>query len=637
MSSSYIKNSYYYNKHNKLKSDSIEYRCSKNNNDIFETLTGHLINAGEYCSPKDAAKDLAGNRHLILDKCRNIMSTDQADVYDKIVNAISKEDEVSNKLNDEIVLYTCTGVPGTGKSFVQDTINAYCQNKNIRTTIVAPTNLIAYQQGGVTLNVAVKDFLNMVFNLPNNSIDELIIQDVFTNKFSIDDKFLENQNLREASLPILVKTILDCAKPHLLKYYYSKFASSLSNKKTNVVLIDEGSMITNVSMATLMASAVPKYRNIYVLFYGENQIPPVSPTRFLKSCYLVQPGSYLPPGGENKLKTMQRFRDDNDNNKKFKSFILYFNDKYFDSKNTIIDLDAIYNFEREIRIGGNLKDYRELKEEKILIVALNEYRVKENNLRLNQEGEGKIFEIPAIIDSEIRGYYDTYKQFGIDRMLRIRKGCVCICRANLHGGLVKGTMLRVEDIETDTLSPNDVISVTVSFLFDNSEDKEKIKLSRHLFETTFKKNRKTGEVASIQQFPITVGYAITAHGAQGKTLTCKVGIDIKSFNNWDILLNIFFVAITRVREPSQLYMDTHPACWIMENYNSDMIFEKNYKRNNEDCNIGGSSSKTSLDFFKSYWENDYNKNDEKRRKICGNTNGVIDDTTHKKIISIYPS
>ena len=75
---------------------------NKKNGNIFETLTGHLINAGIYPSWEDALKDLDGNQYRIINKCRSMMSDDQADFYDKIINAISKknDDVIDNNNND---------------------------------------------------------------------------------------------------------------------------------------------------------------------------------------------------------------------------------------------------------------------------------------------------------------------------------------------------------------------------------------------------------------------------------------------------------------------------------------------------------------------------------------------------------
>ena len=630
--------SYFYS--NTTKKDPTMPYGSKNGN-IYDSLLQHLINAGIYSSVKEAEKDLEINESKkMINKCRRIMSDDQSDIFDKITEAILKkdvkfDDDGGDDDDKNIVLYSCSGLPGTGKSFVQDTLNAFCQSNGIRVTIVAPTNYIAFQQGGITLNSAVKDFMKSVIGLGNFDIDDLIIKDFLSKKLDKNDSFLQLENLRNASLPALVKKILKCANQTLLERYYETFKhyrtdiSKIKTARTNVVLIDEGSMITNISLATLLASAPKQQKNIYVLFYGPNQLPPVSPKRNLKSCYSVDWGEYFPPNGHNSLTTFQRFRnDDKDSGDSFKKFIRHFNTNYFNTQNTVIDIDTIKEFEKNITIGGNLKDYKELKEEKVLIVATNEKRAIENNFRLEHEGEGKIYEIPAINDPIINCNNDrVFEQMGIDRMLRIRKGCVCFCRANLSPGLVKGVMLRVEDIEIDK-NYNDISNITVSFLFDNGKNKEKKKLYRHSFETTIV-NKLRGGFAIIKQFPITVGYAITAHGAQGKTLNCKVGIDIKCQHPWDILINIFFVAITRIREPSQLYMNIHPALWITENCNNNIRFEKIINNDYDKKNKRISN-------FKSIWENEYDENCVKRRKICNNSNGAMDDVTHKKIISTYP-
>ena len=183
-------------------------------------------------------------------------------------------------------------------------------------------------------------------------------------------------------------------------------------------------------------------------------------------------------------------------------------------------------------------------------------------------------------------------------------------------------MLKVEDIERDKKNPNNVTNIYVSYLFDNNPNKEKIKLQRHLFETTYKSKIKYNEFAVIKQFPITLGYAITSHAVQGKTLTCKVGVDLTDASTWDLLRNIFFVAMTRVRESSQLYMDKHPARWI-----TNLGQCKYIDKDTDDDTI-----KNELQLL---W-NKYDNNN-KRQKICHNKGDAINPDTYKMIISMYPN
>ena len=579
------------------------------------------------------------------------MSGDQSNFFDKIVQEIKRlenkdnvdggekdghryhygydgdakmDSQYNNKSNDNsnIVIYSCSGLPGTGKSFVQDTINAYCRENDFPVKIIAPTNYVAYQQGGITINAEVKKFLWRVFRVGNFNIDGMIIDRVFSGKLRGREKqqWLRNDFLRAASIPTLTRCIKRCADRESLNSYFPK--DDPPSNAVNVVLIDECSMITNVSLATLIASTPPRRKTIFVLFYGPNQLPPVSPGRDLKSCYLVDFGEYSPPDAHHALTQLQRFRSDQETNSAFKEFICHFNDNYFRSDGSdIIDLGAIRRFEEKIVIGGNLEDYKNLTEERILIVETNAKRQQENDYRLNTEGEGEIYEIPAKVHDDIPEDFDTYKQLGIDRLLKIRKGCVCFCRATLPPYLVKGIMLRVEDVETN--EENYVVSISVSHLSDIDPKKHPFRLCRHTFETNYKDKSTRDKVAVIQQFPITAGYAITGHAAQGKTLNCKVGIDIDKSNksSWELLTKIFFVAITRVRDPSQLYMDEHPALWILSDGNVAKI------KNAEKRGMVSSD-------IQNLWENEYRYG--KRKMICNNSNGSVDAETHDKIVSIYP-
>ena len=74
-----------------------------------------------------------------------------------------------------------------------------------------------------------------------------------------------------------------------------------------------------------------------------------------------------------------------------------------------------------------------------------------------------------------------------------------------------------------------------------------------------------GNPITVKQFPITLSYSLTAHGAQGKTLDCNVGIQLNHYDNV-IPINSYFVAITRVRDAKQLYMNGHPVYWLYYPY-----------------------------------------------------------------------
>ena len=207
-----------------------------------------------------------------------------------------------------------------------------------------------------------------------------------------------------------------------------------------------------------------------------------------------------------------------------------------------------------MKIGGSLRDYHESqRDDKILIVATNDKRSIENNNRLKMVvggGGGKIYEIPAIIDEGIPHTYNIYRNLGIDKVLKIAPGVVCIFRTNLlQRGLVKGMKVTIIDIHGG--GGDRVDSITIR------EGTRQIVIRRHEFETQYDKK-------FVYQFPITLGYAITSHSVQGKTINgmMMVGIDLETSSSWSLIKNMFFVAMTRVEYSTQLFIDRHPAFWL---------------------------------------------------------------------------
>lgn len=560
--------------------------------DIFQTLIFQLYEAEKYTSIKEAIQDLNNDEKKIIDKCIDVMSEDQLLFYYKILTAIN--DLITNNqmtsrrdyLCDSAFIYRCEGLPGTGKSFLQNIINAFCIHNNkkldIKVTVIAPTNYIALQQKGVTVNQAVKSFCYQVLKINNYHLDENVASKLAN--FNNDSEQLDLKNL---SLPSLVSQIVNVAhRPHILNFHKLFF----NHDTINVVLIDEGSLITSLSFALILCS-YPLNKTIFVLFCGPNQLPPVSPKLNLKSCYEVDWGKYYFNGQVNCLRTQQRFSSRMESI--FNEYVKYFSNILGEEKlltkinktpqKNLEILEKIKYFVENVKIGGTLEEYRSCKtKEKVLIVATNKKRQEENLYRLQNEGNGKIYKIPAILQQGIPDNYDVYSNLGIDSVLQIRRGAVCFCRANiLPIGLVKGMLLKISNITTD--SEGIVTSIIVTRQNkkkinndnnnsnDNFSDKdndyendgEEIILNRYDFETQLKEKCNQKKSLTVVQFPITLGYAITAHSAQGKTLHCKVGIDLSTSFHWDLLRTMFFVSITRVKHSNQIYMNTHPAFWLL--------------------------------------------------------------------------
>ena len=161
------------------------------------------------------------------------------------------------------------------------------------------------------------------------------------------------------------------------------------------------------------------------------------------------------------------------------------------------------------------------------------------------------------MDPRLPPYYDLTSGIGIDKVLKIRKGVYCMIRVNeLSRGLIKGQIIQIIDIKVD--ENNDVTEISAIKIDDNNQ---LICLEKMDIQTDYHDNNDQEDPLTVRQFPITLSYSLTAHSAQGKTLDCNVGIQLQHYDN-TIPINSYFVAITRVRDARQLYMNVHPVYWL---------------------------------------------------------------------------
>ena len=196
-----------------------------------------------------------------------------------------------------------------------------------------------------------------------------------------------------------------------------------------------------------------------------------------------------------------------------------------------------------------------------MIVSTNEQRCRENNSRLENEGEGPIYEIPTERPANLPKTYDLPSRVGIDNILKIRKGVFCIIRFNdLSRNLIKGQIVKIIDI---TLNKNNSVKSIKVKNIENNEDLTLVKVEIPTDFKVYDKKNNSEVYLTVIQFPITLSYSLTAHSTQGKTLDCNIGIDLKdkykNNQNNNIIINSYFVALTRVHDSKQIFMNHHPA------------------------------------------------------------------------------
>ena len=466
-----------------------------------------------------------------------MMSTDQRFFFDTVTH------------ENNVQIFMLSGLPGTGKSFLQKALNLHFQLKEKVVLCLAPTNFIAFQQKGRTIHSAIKETC-MDLNISKFRVDEGIITKLINDGCTRID---------EMSLTDLYNKITDLAR-------YSNDFVGVVNKQTSqsmIILIDEGTMVS----ATLFSLLYYTFPNAqFIIMYGPNQLPPViSKNIKIPSCEVIIKRESKEKTFFYHLESQMRFKG---NDQYFVEFVKYFSDILsgtIENENINERLTKIEKFLKHLKIGGSLEDYIKLKDSrKILIVTTNKQRCNENYNRLLQEGEGKIYNIPTIMDEKIPKNYDLESRIGIDRILSLKKGLYCIVRVNeLTKGLIKGQVVKILDIITD--SKKEKVSHLKVLMLDNNTEMFMYKSEIPTDILRVKNDENTALM--VKQFPITLSYALTAHSAQGKTLDSNIGIDIQQFDE-KTHINSYFVAITRVRKANQLFMKTHPVYWL---YPSMMI------------------------------------------------------------------
>ena len=407
----------------------------------------------------------------------------------------------------------------------------------------------AFQQKGMTIHSQLGDIL-MLLAISRKVDIEIALAFNLIDKHRIVENAVE---LRNMSLTELVRALTMNARNIGSHMYFARFADVSTDM---VILMDEGTMVSSLLFAVLYMR-FPKA--IFIVMYGPNQLPPITGVLNLPSCE-------IPVIKDNcqhiySLDTQMRFSSDSC--KIFREFVDFFSNilsgNYFTMSNDA-KLDKMEYFLTNLKIGGTLADYHKLSNsDRMLIVSTNRQRIKENFARLENEGKGPTYNIPAIIPPELPDTYNLESQIGIDKVLMIRNGVRCLIRTNnLKDGLIKGMMVEVTDISKNEVT-GEVELITV---VTTEKNKKVIHIPKYNLETTYLTHPDDeASVLTVVQFPLTLAYSLTAYGAQGKTLDCDIGINLPNGSG----INAFFVSLTRVRNPSQLFMNQHPICWLDNN------------------------------------------------------------------------
>ena len=522
-------------------------------------------------------KDIRLQPSKVLELATNYLSKDQREFFDLVTSPPNQ--------NKNVQLYMLSGLPGTGKSFLQSTINLYFQIQRKNVVSLAPTNLLAHQQKGKTIHSAISDSLCSKLEITKFKCQSDLLEKLIYSGY---------ENISNMSL----QQLCECIRKLIGKN--DNDDDDDNNDNNLIILLDEGTMVCSI-LFSLLYFGYSKAK--YIIMYGPNQLPPIVTVKeagIIPSCDVTiakeNPDKVL----FYELKTQKRFISEKNDNV-LQDYVQYFSDVL---SNKLVDqsisdtLNKMEYFLKHLRIGGNLRDYRNLKDSnKILLVNSNKQRCEENASRLAQEGEGPVYTIPTIKDPRLPKHYNIISRMGIDDELKIRKGVYCIIRVNnLKLGLIKGQMIKILDIILDNDDKRKikeeeeeeeikgcVKSLKVKLISSSSSSKTKINNNNNNGDDDDDDDKRNNilylekmdiptdyylirgredSVLMVRQFPITLSYSLTVHSAQGKTLDCNIGIDLI----WNDVIP-YFVCLSRVRKPSQLYVNEHPVYWLHRNMN----------------------------------------------------------------------
>ena len=509
--------------------------------DLCDSLLENLFNANKNHHENLAIwKNHRNNPEIVLKMAFENMSIDQKYIFE----LVTKENNDSGRK-----IYMLAGLPGTGKSFLQTSINLFFQNAGKQVMCLAPTNLIAYQQKGTTIH-------KKIYSLCKN---------LNIKHFKCDSSFIEKLVKKKCNdiCGLSLTQLCDYIKEILNENgNLESFHSILS--KDIIILIDEGTMVSSILFSLLYYT----YPNAtYVIMYGPNQLPPPVSVKGINisSCDYCISKEKEETILFYELTSQMRFNSDNLIFIEYVQYLSHILSGKMTKETMNEKLEKLEYFFENLKYGGNLKDYNNLTgdSKRILIVSTNQQRCQENNERLHNEGSGPVYEIPTERPPTLPDSYDLPSRIGIDNVLRIRKDVYCIVRINdLCLQLIKGQIVKIIGIITN--EKNEVVNIKVY----NLDTKEFLTLSKMEIPTDFPDNKE--ECLTVRQFPITLSYSLTAHSAQGKTLNCNIGIKLKHYMN-NININSYFVAITRVRDSKQLFMDNHPASLLHYDMNIKSI------------------------------------------------------------------
>lgn len=186
-----------------------------------------------------------------------------------------------------------------------------------------------------------------------------------------------------------------------------------------------------------------------------------------------------------------------------------------------------------------------IEDEDILNTAMTITPYKSVAENMNQKRLGELTTPVHTYVCQTKGTFDDSKESPAPRVLTLKEGALVIFNKNNPPQWINGTSGIIEKLEDDSITVK-ILNTGISVAVKREEWKN----------YQYDYDRETGtviekEVGSFIQFPLQLGYALTIHKAQGKTLD-KVVIDL---NRGAFAHGQLYVALSRTRTKADIHLN----------------------------------------------------------------------------------
>ena len=217
--------------------------------------------------------------------------------------------------------------------------------------------------------------------------------------------------------------------------------------------------------------------------------------------------------------------------------------------------DELLNMLNNLRFNKNLKETLayfnncKIEDQNIInnAVTITPYRAMTdqiNKQKLNTL-KGDMISYKAILE----GSFEKAKSFPADKELQLKEGALVVFIRNNKPDWINGSMGIVVDLKPDVILVK--MLDTGNTVFVTRETWEEHKYEMELDEEN-KKHVKEITIGKFEQFPLQLGYSLTIHKAQGKTLDkVVINMDKGAFAHGQL-----YVALSRTRNKDDIHMVT---------------------------------------------------------------------------------